>query len=349
MTRPYAAFATKGLEDVAAAELAELLGQRLIKPQVGTKHVLFATSADADTLRGLTTVDDVCQLVADPAAVSTADDLREIVVEQADFSSALEQVAALRPLDETFSVTVTAARSPVGSSREIAEIVEDSLAQRLGWQVRRHTRAPIDVRVFLDGGAALLGVRVFAGPLSDRPYRLVHRKGALRPTVAAAMVRLACDDGRPHRLWDPFCGSGTILAEAALAGHTAYGSDLDPAAVAATMENLTTLPAGLGAQVELADAASEDSWRRHNNVDTVVTNLPWGKQIAIDAGTRMYAQIGLGVARLAGRGGRACLLTTEPDRLAAAIRRAARDLPVTRRQLGLLGQVPWLLTVGHYR
>ena len=345
MTGSYVAFATKGLEDVAAAELADLLHLGPGLTHIATKRVLFSTSAGADTLRRLTTVDDVCQLVAAPARVSTADGLRELITERADFSAALAHLATLRQLDESFSVTVTAARSPIGSSGVLAAIVEESVRRRLGWPVRDGARAPVDVRVFLDRDATLVGLRIFDRPLSDRPYRLAHRKGALRPTVAAAMVRLACPDRLPHRLWDPFCGSGTILAEAVLAGHTVSGSDLDPGAVAAASENLASLHPGLGSRIERADAASAATWRGHPTVDTLVTNLPWGKQIAISAATAMYTQVGLGVASLVGRGGRACLLTTEPDRLTAAIRRATADLRVTRRQLGLLGQTPSLLTL----
>jgi 23S rRNA G2445 N2-methylase RlmL len=247
-------------EDIAAAELTELLGQRPDQVRVGTKHVLFATSVEVNTLRKLTTVDESCQSVVDPVTVTTADDLRDLLTDRSDFSDALRHIGTLRPLDEAFSVTVTAARSPVGSSQDIIAIVEDVVARRLGWQARTGVRAPVDVRVFLDGSAALIGVRVFEGPLPDRPYRLVHRKVARRPTVAAAMVRLVADDRRTHTVWDPFCGSGTILAEARLAGHTVYGSDLDAAAVAATTENLGSLHPQLGGRVERAeraDAASE--------------------------------------------------------------------------------------------
>jgi tRNA (guanine6-N2)-methyltransferase len=343
----YVAFATKGLEDVAARELVELMGLLPDEPRLGAKHILFSTdrelSADVDTLRGLATVDDVCLLLADSADVSTARDLSELL---ADLDPALSRLREIRPLGDTFSVTVTAARSPLGSSADIAAITAGVVGRQLGWQPLDGARAPVDVRVFLDGTTGLTGVRVLDRPLADRPYRLVHRKGALRPTVAAAMVRLACQDGQPHRVWDPFCGSGTILAEAYRAGHTVSGSDLDPAAVAAATENLLSLDPELVGRVEQADAASVGTWYRHNNVDTVVTNLPWGKQVSIQSAASLYGQVGVGVATLAARGGRACLLTTEPDRLAAAIRRAAPGLPVTRRRLGLLGQVPYLLTVG---
>jgi SAM-dependent methyltransferase len=84
--------------------------------------------------------------------------------------------------------------------------------------------------------------------------RSAELSGPLPATVAAAMVELAGDPAgvspaSPGRiLLDPCCGAGTILAEAAAAGWTAEGSDIDPAAVEAASR------AGAGAPVQLGDA-----------------------------------------------------------------------------------------------
>jgi 23S rRNA G2445 N2-methylase RlmL len=349
---------------------------------VGTKHILFDTVDDIAILRQLTTVDDVGIVLAVPSELDSAEALRQELTRAADFDAALAVVSRVRPVDAplggagqrgtldgadqdstlggaeqrdtldgagqrgTFSVTVTAARSPLGSSAEIAAVVSEAVTARLGWQPREADRAPIDLRVFADGASTILAVRLFASPLSDRSYRRVHVRGALRPTVAAAMVRLACDDGRPHRLWDPFCGSGTILAEAALAGHEVYGTELDPAVASAATQNLSTVDPNLRERVSQGDSTSYATWRDHQDADTVVANLPWGKQVALNRGSALYDAVGLGVARLHQRGGRAVLLTIEPDRLAGAIRRIAPSLAVERRRIGLLGQTPTILSLG---
>ncbi len=39
-------------------------------------------------------------------------------------------------------------------------------------------------------------------------------------------------------LWDPFCGTGTVLQEAALIGVNAYGSDLSDKMISYTTENM---------------------------------------------------------------------------------------------------------------
>lgn len=52
--------------------------------------------------------------------------------------------------------------------------------------------------------------------LHKRGYRAVGNEAPLHETMAAAMVNLARYRGREF-FWDPFCGSGTIVIEAALA------------------------------------------------------------------------------------------------------------------------------------
>ncbi|MQA17753.1 MAG: methyltransferase domain-containing protein, partial [Pseudonocardiaceae bacterium] len=76
--------------------------------------------------------------------------------------------------------------------------------------------------------------------------RAAERHGALRPVVAAAMVRLAGD--APGSLLDPCCGTGTIVAEALGAGWDAHGCDIDPDAVKTAHDNVPT------ATIDRADA-----------------------------------------------------------------------------------------------
>ena len=61
--------------------------------------------------------------------------------------------------------------------------------------------------VFLDTSGA---------SLHKRGYRAIANEAPLHETMAAALVNLARYRGRDF-FWDPFCGSGTIVIEAALA------------------------------------------------------------------------------------------------------------------------------------
>ena len=85
----------------------------------------------------------------------------------------------------------------------------------------------------------------------NKPFRDTHM-GMLPPKLAQIMLNLA-ENSHPTNtkpnsqtttkqiIFDPFCGSGTILAEALLQGKEAIGSDIDQKAVDGTIKNLNWL------------------------------------------------------------------------------------------------------------
>lgn len=76
----------------------------------------------------------------------------------------------------------------------------------------------------------------------DRP-RAQPKAGMLPPKVARMMVNLALPQPITANttVYDPFCGSGTILAESLLLGSRAIGSDLSPQSVQDSQANLDWL------------------------------------------------------------------------------------------------------------
>jgi tRNA (guanine6-N2)-methyltransferase len=281
---------------------------------------------------------------ASSPSVHDMQDLLSLVTEQADLEKTIEQALRTDRLDGTFSITVSAAHVPYGTSRGIEEAVAGAISARYGWHHKELQRAPIDIRVFIDGTWALIGVRLFDKPLSRRTYRVVNLRGALRPAVAAALVRIASPGGGRLRLWDPFCGSGTILCEAAEQGHEVWGTDIDPRAVDASRENLAAVNRRYWSHIECADSTSPKTWKKRQSATAVVTNLPWGKQVAIKSKQALYDSVSAGAAELVRRGGTAVLLTSEPKLIQ---QRLIRDdaVRIEERRIGLLGQTPTILTV----
>lgn len=85
---------------------------------------------------------------------------------------------------------------------------------------------------------AVQDVDAWAGRDFGRPRRNA-KQGMLPPKLARMMVNLAGIDTTQSTVFDPFCGSGTILMEAALLGAKALiGSDINAEATADTKENL---------------------------------------------------------------------------------------------------------------
>lgn len=132
--------------------------------------------------------------------------------------------------------------------------------------------------------------------------RETERRGALRPVVAAAMLRLAGQT--PGRMLDPCCGFGTILAEALSAGWEAVGSDLDPEAVEIAHQNVPR------AMVDRADAL--DLPHEDGTFNAVVSNLPFGQQFLVEDPARWLRQALAELARVTRPGGHVVVLIPPP-------------------------------------
>lgn len=97
---------------------------------------------------------------------------------------------------------------------------------------------------------------------------------SLPPRIARALVHVT--GARPGQvIYDPFCGTGGILLEAAMMGYHAKGSDLDPWMVQGTLGTLTDAgPEPLDGDVFVADIG--DVPQLVDAVDAIVTDLPYG-------------------------------------------------------------------------
>lgn len=121
--------------------------------------------------------------------------------------------------NETLRVDVTAIKSPLRSLEFATLRVKDAICDRLreksGARPSIDTAEP-DVRVFafLTATDCTLYLDTSGDPLFKRGWRLDKGAAPLRENLAAGILRLTgWTAGTP--LYDPMCGSGTFLAEAA--------------------------------------------------------------------------------------------------------------------------------------
>lgn len=358
----YLATTNRGLESVAGEEIAALTG------------------ADA-TLA----YPGVVQFTADEAALSTLSRCSRtlhrllLVLARSSVESLAEIVAAVREVDLTAylgpeqSFAVRARRRgdhPFGSPD-----VEGAVGQAIVDEYRSETggRPPVDLddpdvifRVIVREDRATVTIDTTGQrSLHRRWYRRREHEAALRPTIAAAMLRIAGYEPG-DRLVDPMCGAGTIPIEAALVAtgrsptpdrdppstrfHFLDASETnEPPAAAGDGEcsdgAFSTTPEIVGTDRDRsAIAAARENVRaagvasqvclaqadaRHPPVDggLVVTDMPYGVRTGGDIHS-LYA--GVSEVLAAGTFERAVVLTAREDLLAPD---PVRRVPIRRGRL----------------
>ena len=121
--------------------------------------------------------------------------------------------------DQTMRVDTSAIRSPMQSLQYCNLLVKDSVCDRL--RDKEGARPSIDtvrpdvrVHVFLSADTATLYLDTSGESLFKRGWRFDKTEAPIRENLAAGL--LALSGWQSHEpLFDPFCGSGTILIEAA--------------------------------------------------------------------------------------------------------------------------------------
>lgn len=122
---------------------------------------------------------------------------------------------------KSFSVDVNVQETPSFSNSHFAAlVVKDAICDQMRKQF--HARPSIDVKrpsvqlnLYINRGKASLYFDTSGTPLFKRGWREKTIDAPMKETLAAALI--ACSDYTiDDVLFDPFCGSGTILVEAAM-------------------------------------------------------------------------------------------------------------------------------------
>ena len=198
-----------GLEGIAGDELRRL---NLEDVQVENGRVLFSgdESALARASIGLRTGERILIRLADFPA-KTFEELFQGV-----YNTPLEDFI---PKEGTFPVKGHCLNSQLMSVPDCQAIIKKAASKRLGERYGvtwlPETGAKYQLQFSLMNDRAQLYLDTTGPGLHKRGYRAVGNDAPLRETLAAAMVLLTRYRGREF-LWDPFCGSGTIVIEAAL-------------------------------------------------------------------------------------------------------------------------------------
>lgn len=170
------------------------------------------------------------------------------------------------------------------TSLEIASKIGRIIQEKTGLEVSLDF-PDIILYVEYEAGRYRYGVYLtHAGNLRDRPYRRYIHRSALNPVLAYAMCRIASPR---EKLWDPFCGSGTIPLECLSVdpGLKALCSDVNSDFIRGALENSRSINKAL----LLFTCDIGHAPVRNFMVDAIVTNPPFGiREKAVGGLKRSY-------------------------------------------------------------
>ena len=342
---PCYALVQPGLEPIATEEIERDLGGEVKK--TGRGIVVFRVPEIDDRLLGLRTTEDVFLFGWGTDQLShRAEDLERIrrwTARDADWTNLLRLHHTVRPKPKgrpTYRLVTQMEGKHGYLRRDAGKALAQGLAGKVpdSWRPAEENAA-VEFWLTIDSATAVCGLRLSDRTMRHRTYKLEHRPASLRPTIAAAMIRLA--EIRPrHVVLDPMCGAGTLLAERLTAAQQVrdgcvpvWGGDLDFGAVRAAAVNLRRVGSALLARWDATRLPLGSA-----EVDRIVSNPPFGKQLSSpEAVGPLYGAMLREYDRVLRPGGGAVLLVSAGAALRAAARRVGWQ---ARRQLSIrvLGQ-----------
>ena len=244
------------------------------------------------------------------------------------------------PADGTFPVKGHSLDSKLHSIPDCQRIIKKAIVERLRDKYKidwfAETGAKHQVQFAIMHDVATLYIDTSGVGLHKRGYRPVGATAPLRETLAAAIVKLSRYRGK-EAVCDPFCGSGTLPIEAALAalnrapglnrkfdaqnwsrpdksvwtravseardkeytGHyDIWGGDIDPSSIEIARENARRAGVDKHVRFEVAEAADFQS---SASGGIVVANPPYGERVMDrHEAERIYQRFGAAAQKLDG-------------------------------------------------
>ncbi|MCL2663313.1 MAG: class I SAM-dependent RNA methyltransferase [Oscillospiraceae bacterium] len=222
------------------------------------------------------------------------------------------------PVTGAFPVKGHSLGSKLHSIPDCQKIIKKAVVERLKLEHKAQqldeTAAKYQIQFAIMDDIATLYIDTSGAGLHKRGYRPVGSTAPLRETLAAAIVKLSRYRGR-EPVCDPFCGSGTIPIEAALAAinrapglnrefaaekwdwistdiwseakkearsrefqgdYDIWGGDIDPQCIKIANENAKRAGVAELIRFETSDATS---FQRETQNGIIMTNPPYGERV----------------------------------------------------------------------
>lgn len=338
----YIAYCTKGLERVVVNEMVSEIPDVKIEEEFA-KRIVFQSNSDFKSLVNLRTVDDLGLLIAKLDRVSSIEEVIS-TIDKLDLLQIFKTLSTYREVKPNeFSITSSLAGVENFSASKLVQALANEISNNYKWRYKELNHSNFDIRVFIDHEVGYISVRLTEESLRNRPYKTSSKLGSLKPTIAAAMVKIAAQGKSNLKIVDNFCGSGTILCEALLLGNKVYGGDIDNESVILSKSNLSNLKYYSEDKIKQLDAM-KTNWQSIF-FDSAVSNLPWNKQVKIESITRLYEGTLKEYKRIVKSKGTICLLASKPDLLIKHAKKIMPNSVIRSIKIGLLGQNPSIVAI----
>jgi putative N6-adenine-specific DNA methylase len=208
-TNRFFAMVTGKMEALCEEEIKELGGTNCEQTYRG---VYF--TADRETLYRINYKSRLSTRVLSPLASFTCHNSHDLM-------SMASQIKwdSIFSLNQTFAITASCANSKgFTNSLYAAQCLKDGIADyfRDKFGIRpdvKKNNPDVRFNIHIDGIEAVISLDTSGESLHKRGYRLLSGEAPMQETLAAALIKISGWNGE-RTLWDPMCGSGTILCEA---------------------------------------------------------------------------------------------------------------------------------------
>ncbi|MDH3628429.1 MAG: methyltransferase [Acidobacteriota bacterium] len=298
-----------GLEDVVVSELHEQSrSSRATENPFGLPGQVLVETDEPAPLLQLTTIHHVLEVLAE-----------EPVEGLADIQSVLDKTA-FDLLGDAGSFRVTSnILGDIGLEKfELQRAAGAALVRRFATPVSLE-EFDVEIRVDLYDHRLVVGVSRTRPSLGNRVRRGRSLRSSMKPTIAAAMLRLAGAHSGAGRLIDPLCGAGVIPVEAATTNPSLeiVASDWDTDTVETARGTLANH--GIPLEVTTADARELDP-ESDGRFDYIVTDPPHGLRQARRARLDvLYAELLAAFERVLAPDGRIAIIVVKYRLFTAAV------------------------------
>ncbi len=207
-TQKYFAQISTGMEELGADELKEL-GCRNIR----TEHRGIYFEASQEILYRANYRSRLISRIVAPLNKFICHQTRYLYkkAQEIDWSEFIS-------VNQTFAIFANVSNSKINHSKYAALVLKDAIVDQFRDKTGKRPNIEkinpdIWISLHIESDFAQISLDVSGGSLHRRGYRSESVEAPMQETLAAAIIRLSKWDGSLP-IYDPFCGSGTLLSEA---------------------------------------------------------------------------------------------------------------------------------------